>query len=267
MALDKFDSASAGYVSFKPFKKKINNVSVSSFGSKDDQITNIQNQELDLKNQNDLNQNVLNQNDLNSQNKDFVKNVMKGGSAKTKNDKLQPLDNNGENVNKKIQKNSNGENGVNDSLNESASKNDVKLVSGNPEDSILPEVFDYTVFLKNNRNPYARLPGLNFDVNMFENLIDAFVPVDELHILLNCSSFDLNRFCNVVYNMDLDHTYLYLSGISRFGMVRVLKGLYKTGNQSAIKAINENFLGIKQDSNDQNNVNITFVSDLGGDGK
>lgn len=126
----------------------------------------------------------------------------------------------------------------------------------------LPPISDYISFIKANRNPDAFKGSFPFTVNMFENLIDAFVPFEQIPFLLNTNKQTVEIFCQKVYNMDFNHVYLFLSGISRFASVKVLKNLYKTGNQTAIKAINENFLGLKPDNSDSNNLNITFVSDL-----
>ena len=112
----------------------------------------------------------------------------------------------------------------------------------------------------------VQVKGFDFDVDMFENLIDNFVPEENIPVILRCTKADLDRFCNVVYHMNYAETYKVLSGVTDMFMRKAIKGLAQEGNQTALKLASEHFMKLKEEE-DNNNINITVVNDLNGDDK
>lgn len=127
------------------------------------------------------------------------------------------------------------------------------------------EVPIYTDLLDPKRKN-AKVEGFSFDVDTFENLIDSFVPKENIPIILGVSWGDIERFCNKVYGLNFNETYNRLSGVTDYWCRKVFKNLAATGNQSAIKLVAEHFMGLASDNKNQG-VNITIVNDLKGDGE
>ena len=121
-------------------------------------------------------------------------------------------------------------------------------------------VYNYADLVKRNR-PNAKVPGFNFDVDTFENLIDSFVPQDRIPIILSCGLTDLDKFCNKVYGMTFKETYTMLSGISDMWMRRAIVNLSHSGNSTALNIASKHFMGLSDEAKDAN-INITFVNDL-----
>lgn len=121
------------------------------------------------------------------------------------------------------------------------------------------EVPNYAEYLKNNR-PNIKPDGFDFDVNTFENLIDAWTPIEDIPMLLRCNHSVLDAFCNIVYKMDFTTTYNFLLGVSKMFMRKTFSGLARQGNATACSVVAKSFL--KVDDDKSQNVNVTFVNDL-----
>lgn len=121
-------------------------------------------------------------------------------------------------------------------------------------------IYSYADLLKKNRTNY-KVPGFNFDVNDFENLIDAFVPEKNIRLILNCDYSTLDEFCNIVYGMQFKDTYRILSGIADMFMRQAISGLAKTGNNTALNIAAKHFMGLTEEANKES-INITIVNDL-----
>lgn len=125
------------------------------------------------------------------------------------------------------------------------------------------EVPIYTDLLDPKRKN-VQVPGFSFDVDIFENLIAAFVPIDNIPIILNVPIRDLDDFCMKVYGMHFNEAYKRLSGIADYYSRNVFRNLAHAGNQSAIKITAEHFMGLTSDNKNQG-INITIMQDLRGD--
>lgn len=118
----------------------------------------------------------------------------------------------------------------------------------------------YKDLIKSGR-PNKIVKGFNFDVDTFENLCDAWTPKKMFPVILNCSISELNKFCNIVYNMDFDHAYDTLIGITDLWSRRAFKNLAFNGNPTALKVVAENFMKLSPTS-DNSDTHITIVNDL-----
>ena len=121
-------------------------------------------------------------------------------------------------------------------------------------------LYSYADLLKKNRTNY-KVDGFDFDVDTFENLIDAFVPKKNIHLILNCDYSKLNQFCMIVYGMNFDETYRILSGIADMFMRQAISGLAKTGNNTALNIAAKHFMGLTDEANKEG-INITIINDL-----
>lgn len=121
------------------------------------------------------------------------------------------------------------------------------------------EVPIYTDLLDPNRKN-VKVPGFDFDVDKFENLISYFTPIENIPIILGCKHADLDRFCNKVYNMNFKEAYTTLSTITDYWCRRVVSNLAASGNTTALKTMTEHFMGLTENKNV--GVNITVVNDL-----
>lgn len=120
----------------------------------------------------------------------------------------------------------------------------------------------YQQFLKAGRQNLS-VDDLPFTVDEFENLIDSWVPMENISTILGVSGADLDRFCNKVYNLNFVETYNKLSGISDAMMRKAFSNLAKNGNATAIATVAKHFMKLEEDK--QQNVCVTFVNDLKND--
>lgn len=121
-------------------------------------------------------------------------------------------------------------------------------------------VIDYDEYRLNaveNRHP----DGFWFDMNQFENLIDAWTPKEDILTILQTSPNELDNFCKICYGENFDRVYEILHAISTMGFRKSVTFLAKSGNSSALILAAKNFAGM-QDDNQSSNVNITFKNDL-----
>lgn len=125
------------------------------------------------------------------------------------------------------------------------------------------EVPIYTDLLDPKRKDVV-VPGFSFTPDVFENMIAAFVPRDNIPVALGVDYANIDHFCKQVYGMNYADTYTRLSGIADYWSRNVFKNLAYAGNQSAIKIMAEHFMGLSND-NKNKGVNITIVNDLKGD--
>lgn len=116
----------------------------------------------------------------------------------------------------------------------------------------------YTSATRENFKP----DGFNFDVNMFENLIDCWTPKKDFPIILRSPISKIDEFCKIVYNMNFDETYNFLSGITDAFMRKTFKNLASQGNSFSQSLVSKHFMGLRDDVDKDSNVNITIVNDL-----
>ncbi len=125
---------------------------------------------------------------------------------------------------------------------------------------MMEKVESYAELLKRNR-PNIKVDGFDFDVNTFENLIDYFVPKENIHVILRCTDADLDRFCKEVYRMNFAQTYQVLSGITDAYMRGAMKNLAISGNATALGIVKEHFMNLKDDAQ-KSAISVKIVNDL-----
>lgn len=125
---------------------------------------------------------------------------------------------------------------------------------------MMEKVESYAELLKRNR-PNIKVDGFDFDVNTFENLIDYFVPKENIHVILRCTDADLDRFCAEVYKMDFAQTYRVLSGITDAYMRGAIKNLAVSGNATALGIAKEHFMHLR-DEEQKSAISVKIVNDL-----
>lgn len=123
----------------------------------------------------------------------------------------------------------------------------------------MQEVSNYAEYIKNNR-PNIKPDGFNFDVDTFENLVDAWTPIDQFPLLLQSSEQEINDFCLLIYKMDFKTTYAFLLGVSQMFMRKTFNVLARQGNATALSVAAKSFLKLDQDNSQ--NVNVTILNDL-----
>ena len=126
--------------------------------------------------------------------------------------------------------------------------------------SMIQKVESYADLLKNNRSN-MKVDGFDFDVNTFENLIDYFVPKDNIHVILQCTDADLDRFCAEVYHLNFAQTYRVLSGITDAYMRGAIKNLAISGNATALGIAKEHFMNL-HDEQQKSAISVKIVNDL-----
>lgn len=125
------------------------------------------------------------------------------------------------------------------------------------------KVESYYDYIKTNRKN-VKLPDFDFDVNMFENLIDCWTDKDMIPVILRTSEKELDRFCSSIYGMDFDQTYRVLSGITDAYMKTTFKNLASYGNATAMNIVSEHLMKLKRAEEDKS-INIRIVNDLASD--
>lgn len=124
----------------------------------------------------------------------------------------------------------------------------------------LPNVPIYDDLLNPNRKNVS-IPGFDFDVDTFENIVSAFTPVESVPLILGVTENELDQFCNIAYKMDYREAYKRLVGVSDFWMRKAITNLAVAGNGSALNIASKHFMGLK-DEEDKHSVSVVFVNDL-----
>ena len=104
--------------------------------------------------------------------------------------------------------------------------------------------------------------GFDFDMDTFEDLIDAFIPKKKIPLLLRCSWSTLDKFCYECYKMDFNAAYEFLSGMADFYMRRAFKNLAASGNATAQNIVSKYIMRLEEENAEDKVVKIQFVNDL-----
>lgn len=90
--------------------------------------------------------------------------------------------------------------------------------------------------------------GFDFDMELFEDLIDNFTPYDDIHVILNCTNADLDRFCNVCYNgMNFNEVFDYLVKRANYYNRKAFNKLSKAGNASCVGIVSKHFMKLEEE--------------------
>ena len=90
------------------------------------------------------------------------------------------------------------------------------------------------------------LEGFDFDMDMFENLIDNFTPMEDIPLLLNVGKADLDYFCMRLYNCNFSETYDILSRRALYYDRLAFNNLAKSGNNAAINVVAKYFMKLDE---------------------
>lgn len=98
-------------------------------------------------------------------------------------------------------------------------------------------------------------------MNTFEDYIDCFTPLDNIikicKIDFGLEQRDLDNFCNIVYNMNLKESYVYLLSKADNYMRKAITELSKLGNSKALDISATHFMKLGQEEA-KNNARITI---------
>lgn len=86
------------------------------------------------------------------------------------------------------------------------------------------------------------LPGFDFDMDIFENLIDNYTPKDDIPLLLGVSVSDMDYFCMKLYDCNFSETYDILSRRALYYNRLAFNNLSKSGNAAAINVVAKYFM-------------------------
>lgn len=124
-------------------------------------------------------------------------------------------------------------------------------------------VIDYEAYRKSGQVENKHPDGFWFDMDQFENTIDAWCSKEEVMTILQSSEKELDKFCNICYGHNFQETYNILIAISRMYMKKSYDTLAKMGNASAINLTAKHFVGLKDDNdNDNKPINVVIKNDL-----
>ena len=98
----------------------------------------------------------------------------------------------------------------------------------------------------------VKVPGYPDDfMETFEDYIDCFTPLENIvkicKIEFGMEYRDLDNFCNVVYNMNLKESYVYLLSKADNYMRKAITELSKMGNTKALDISATHFMKLGQD--------------------
>jgi hypothetical protein len=122
----------------------------------------------------------------------------------------------------------------------------------------VPHYAYYTSARRENWQP----EGFDFDVNMFENLIDCWTPMEDFPIILQCDNATLDNFCLVVYGKRFKDTYNFLLRVTNAMQRKAFKMMSNQGNAFSQSLVSKHFMGLKDEQDSNQNVRITIVNDL-----
>lgn len=131
----------------------------------------------------------------------------------------------------------------------------------NPGPFEFQEVQSFSAIMKRNARRNFKLRGFDFDVDTFENLVDAFVEKETIPVILGCCHADLDRFCRAVYGVDYNTAYPRLLGIADMWMRKAVTNLATSGNATALGIASKHFMKLEDDK-EKANINIVVVNDL-----
>jgi hypothetical protein len=134
----------------------------------------------------------------------------------------------------------------------------------NPGPFEFQEVQSFSAIMKRNARRNFKLKGFDFDVDTFENLVDAFVEKETIPVILGCCHADLDRFCRAVYGVDYNTAYPRLLGIADMWMRKAVTNLATSGNATALGIASKHFMKL-DDEKEKNAINITINNDYGVD--
>ena len=134
----------------------------------------------------------------------------------------------------------------------------------NPGPFEFQEVQSFSAIMRRNARRNFKLKGFDFDVDTFENLIDAFVEKETVPVILGCCHADLDRFCRAVYGVDYNTAYPRLLGIADMWMRKAVTNLATSGNATALGIASKHFMKLDEDK-EKNAINITINNDYGVD--
>lgn len=134
----------------------------------------------------------------------------------------------------------------------------------NPGPFEFQEVQSFSAIMKRNARRNFKLRGFDFDVDTFENLVDAFVEKETIPVILGCCHADLDRFCRAVYGVDYNTAYPRLLGIADMWMRKAVTNLATSGNATALGIASKHFMKLSDEA-EKNAINITINNDYGVD--
>lgn len=105
-----------------------------------------------------------------------------------------------------------------------------------------------------------RMEEFDFDRDTFEDLIECYTPIDDIPVLLGVSKSDLDFFCKYIYNQDYKTAYGALLMKSNAHNRKAFNSLSKKGNQTAMKIVAEQFMGLGKIDN--NEAPIQFICNV-----
>lgn len=122
----------------------------------------------------------------------------------------------------------------------------------------IPHYAWYTSSRRQNFQP----EGFDFDVNMFENLIDCWTPMEDFPIILRCNNNTLDKFCLTVYGTPFKETYNFLLRVTNAMQRKAFKMMSNQGNAFSQSLVSKHFMGLRDDNQQESNLRITIVNDL-----
>ena len=106
-----------------------------------------------------------------------------------------------------------------------------------------------------------KVKGFDFDTNLFEDLLDNFTPMEDVHTLLGVSKNDLDVFCEKAYGMKYKETYNTLMTRAMYYNRKAFNILAKKGNQTAMNIVAKNFMKLEEEEN-RGNLKIQVVGGI-----
>lgn len=94
-----------------------------------------------------------------------------------------------------------------------------------------------------------KVKGFEFDTNTFEDLLDNFTPMEDVHTILGITEADLDVFCKRAYGMNYKETYNALMSRAMFYNRKAFNILAKKGNQTAMNIVAKNFMKLEEEQN------------------
>lgn len=113
-------------------------------------------------------------------------------------------------------------------------------------------------FWKQSQN--QKMKEFDFDRDTFEDLIESYTPIDDIPVLLGVRKSDLDIFCKYIYNQDYKTAYGALLMKSNAHNRKAFNSLSKKGNQTAMKIVAEQFMGLGKIDNTE--APIQFICNV-----